>query len=235
MCGRYAVGANAKQISRTFKAEPDPAAGEHLWDHPVYSVAPSTAVPVVRNNEADQQRLLLLAKWGFQPSWAKPGGPKPINARVESAASSGMWRAALSSGRILIPMSGYFEWVETETGKQPIYLHDPSQPLLAAAGLLTMSKNSDGTAVATFAVLTQQAHDAAGEIHERMPVFLPQTFWTDWLTVDHLEQDQRAHLLNEATDTSTETTSHLTSHPVDRQVNNARTADRYSPSLIEAQ
>lgn len=67
-------------------------------------------------DEGQPQRTLESARWGFKPSWAKDMGPQPINARFETGASNGMFRAAFASSRGKVPMSGYYEWVNTETG-----------------------------------------------------------------------------------------------------------------------
>jgi putative SOS response-associated peptidase YedK len=74
-----------------------------------YNVAPSQFVPVARIDE-EGKRVLDLARWGFIPSWAKTR-PKfrPINARVEMLAISGMFRSAFDRRRCLISADGFYE------------------------------------------------------------------------------------------------------------------------------
>jgi len=83
MCGRYAMSQETDQLIREFIAE-----GGKLEDwSSVYSVAPRTRAPIVRewqdSDSGEIERNLELATWGLRPSWAKEGGPAPINAHLE--------------------------------------------------------------------------------------------------------------------------------------------------------
>ena len=100
-------------------------------------------------------------------------GPRPINARLETIATNGMFRGPFSSGRAVVPMTGYYEWVEAEGGgKDPFFIHHPDGELLHAAGLAAASKSEDGGGWdVTFTIVTREARDAGGEVHDRMPVF----------------------------------------------------------------
>ena len=59
-----------------------------------------------------------------------------FNARAETVETKPFFRDAFKRTRCLIPMSGYYEWQNTPSGKQPWYFtaRDGS-PLLTAAGL----------------------------------------------------------------------------------------------------
>lgn len=85
---------------------------------PVYSVAPRTRAPIVRNRLVDGNRVREagLATWGPRPSWAKDKGPRPINARLETVASNDMFRSSFVSSRVICPMTGYYEWQEEHDG-----------------------------------------------------------------------------------------------------------------------
>lgn len=73
-------------------------------------------------------------------------------------------------------MSVYYGWVTTPDGKQPYYLHSADEnELLPAAGLFEFSKDTTDQWQMTFTVLTRTGVDAAGEVHDRMPVFLDRT------------------------------------------------------------
>ena len=79
-----------------------------------WNIAPTHTVPVVRefvDDDGEVQRSLELARWGLYPAWAKDKGPRPINARLETIATNGMFRGPFSSGRAIVPMTGYYEWV----------------------------------------------------------------------------------------------------------------------------
>ncbi|MFC7457042.1 SOS response-associated peptidase [Brachybacterium sp. GCM10030267] len=231
MCGRYVLEIDAEGQMRAYAAQP---ARELDW-YPIFSIAPRTKAPVVREyvDESGQlQRTLELARWGFQPSWAKEKGPRPINARFETAASNGMFRAAFASSRAVVPMSGYYEWVETETGKQPYYVHPTDERLLHAAGLTTAAQNADGEWDVSFTIITREARDAAGDVHDRMPAFLDEDLLADWLAPGKLDATGRERLHGELGDVSERQAQTLVTHPVDRRVNNTRTVNRTDPGLI---
>ncbi|TFD05139.1 hypothetical protein E3T25_04325 [Cryobacterium sandaracinum] len=100
MCGRFVVPSSADELLSVFDATGDNATD---WQ-PSYSVAPTDPAPIVGewNHDETVQRDLDLASWGLKPGWAKPGGPAPINARLESVASNGMFRSAFACpGRLL--------------------------------------------------------------------------------------------------------------------------------------
>jgi putative SOS response-associated peptidase YedK len=197
---------------------------------PVYSIAPTDPAPIVRERMHDGTvtRNVDLASWGLKPPWSKPGGPAPINARLESVASNGMFRGAFAGQRCIVPMNGYYEWQARPDGKQPYFLHADAD-LLAAAGLYSARKEGDDWSI-TFTVITREARDASGEVHDRMPVFLPPDVWDDWLRPDKITApDEALGMLDRA---STSVASSIRSHPVDRAVNNVRTVDREDPRVI---
>jgi len=231
MCGRYVLEVDAQGLLRGYAAQPSKAFD---WDA-VFSVAPRTKAPVVREHIDDDgqlQRTVELARWGFTPSWVKDKGPRPINARFETAATNGMFRAAFTSSRAVVPMSGYFEWVDTETGKQPYYVHATDEHQLHAAGLTTASKNDDGEWDVSFTIITREARDAAGDVHDRMPAFLDDELMAEWLAPGKLDADEKDRLHGALGDVSERLAAELVTQPVDRGVNNVRTLDRTDPSLI---
>lgn len=78
------------------------------WE-PVYSIAPRTEVPVVREfvDDGEVKRSLELALGGPHPAWAKAHGPRSINARMEMVATNGMSCSPFSNGRAVVLMTGY--------------------------------------------------------------------------------------------------------------------------------
>ena len=68
---------------------------------------------------------LYLLGWGLVPRWWSKA-PKELkqatfNARAETVAEKIFFREAFKRRRCLIPVSGYYEWQDTPTGKQPWY------------------------------------------------------------------------------------------------------------------
>lgn len=207
------------------------------WE-PVYSIAPRTLAPVLRefvDDEGELQRSLELARWGLHPAWAKDKGPRPINARMETVATNGMFRGSFSSGRAVVPMTGYYEWVEApDGGKDPFFIHHPEGQLLHAAGLTAARRSEDGDGWdVTFTVITREARDASGEVHDRMPAFLTEEALADWLAPGKLGAEQKDPLLAQLEEISTTVAGQLVTAAVDRQVNNVRALDRSDPTLIK--
>lgn len=231
MCGRFALDDHVNTLIADFVA----AGGDYDDWVPAYSIAPTNRAPIVRerrNAGGDVLRTLDLATWGFRPGWAKPRGPAPINARMETLATNGMFRGAFAGQRCLIPMSGYFEWTQEADGKQPHYIHGDGT--LAAAGLYAARKE-DGEWTLSFTVATREASDASGQIHDRMPVFLQPEVWADWLqptrvgTASTPDADTLQAMID---DSSLAVAATLRTHPVDRRVNSTRTVDPSDPTLI---
>jgi putative SOS response-associated peptidase YedK len=179
-------------------------------------------------------REIDAAAWGLKPAWAKPGGPAPINARLESVSTNGLFRGAFAQRRCLVPMNGYYEWEATPEGKQPHYIHGP-EGLLAAAGLYELKKADDGWHL-SFTVITREAADASGEVHDRMPVFLTPDTWDDWTSPAKLERpDEKQELVAMLDRTSLAVAATITTYPVSKRVNNVRDTSiaKDDPTLIE--
>lgn len=233
MCGRFVLEVDADGLLRSYAAQPAREI-DRMWDA-TYSIAPSTRAPVVREHvdEAGElHRTLELARWGFRPSWATGKGPSPINARFETVTSNGMFRSAFASSRAVVPMSGYYEWVDTETGKQPYYIHATDSSQLHAAGLTTATRTADGEWDVSFTIITRAARDAAGDVHDRMPAFLDEELLPEWLAPGKLEASERERLHGALGDVSERIAGGLVTYPVDKRLNNTRTVDRSDPGLI---
>lgn len=227
MCGRFELDEKGPDLADLFGASdefPD-------W-RPRYSIAPTDVVPIVR--ERDGARRLVPAVWDFRLSFlTKPGRPQ-FNSRIETVNTNGLWKGAFRSSRCIVPMGGYFEWTpEVEDGedvKQPHFLHGDG--VLAAAGIATARKG-DGWVV-SFSIITREARDASGQVHDRMPAFLTDDVWDEWLAgVLESEADQQ-HMLDLLRDVSGGVASTITTYRVSRRVNKSSTADPDDASLIES-
>lgn len=139
-----------------------------------FNLAPTRRGWVVQGEPGGGARV-LGARWGFAPAWAK-GPVRPINARSETAAASGLFRRALQQGRIVVPAGGWFEWRTEAGGKQPYYFHLPEGPLWMA-GLLAR----DAANEPNYAILTGPAVPACVGIHDRSPLLLAGSELAAWL------------------------------------------------------
>jgi putative SOS response-associated peptidase YedK len=186
MCGRY--------------VSPDEAALERAWNitragnpfRTVFNAAPTMALPV--NRMCDGQRVLDALQWGLVPSWwSKTQLPhSTINARAEDAATKPMWRGAVRHTRCLVPCLGWYEWkaAAVAQGKRPYFIHRSDRQMFCLAGLWSAWQPQDTEPLRTFAILTREAVGAMAELHDRMPLVLPQEAWASWL--DANEKDGSA-------------------------------------------
>jgi putative SOS response-associated peptidase YedK len=198
-----------------------------------FNVAPSDDVAVVRQRP-ERGRELENVRWGFVSSWYPDlkKRPQPINARIETVATSGMFRNALLKQRCIIPAAGYYEWTILPDGsKQPNYIYAPDQAL-AMAGLLSAwpdRSKPDGDPdkwTISMAIITRDAHVAPGEVHDRMPAFLTAGGYEAWLD-SGLESGDLLQLLDRE---SFEVAHELKHYEVSKEANSVR---NNGPSLIE--
>jgi putative SOS response-associated peptidase YedK len=175
MCGRFTLTAEPGHIEKRF-------GGRFIssdW-HPTYNAAPSQMLPVIlgRNPLGNSTYEIVMARWGFQPAWAKTWRAQ-INARVETAAEKPMFRHAFTSNHCLVLADGYYEW-KTENGKKrPYRFVMRNREPFAMAGIWERPDFDDKPP--TFAILTTSANELAAEVHDRMPVILPIGYEHRWL------------------------------------------------------
>jgi putative SOS response-associated peptidase YedK len=235
MCGRFALDSKTDELIQIFVAE-----GNNFEDWiPQYSIAPTEVTPIIRerkhSDSGEVTRDVDAAVWDFHPSFMKESKRPQFNARIETVATNGLWKNAFASSRCIVPMRGYYEWSEIELdgrkAKQPHFIHGTATTL-AAAGIYTARKVDDEWVVST-AIVTREARDASGQVHDRMPVFLTDDIWDEWLNPTKLATDaERQHMLALLHDVSGSVASTITTYEVDRRVNNSRTADPLDPGLI---
>ena len=134
-----------------------------------------------RYPDAGDGRLDLLT-WGLVPGFTKDlkGARKPINARSESVATSGVFRQAMEKRRAIVA-DLFYEWRAVADGKQPFAIARVDGQPLAFAGLWEGRKSSEGEIVRTFTILTTEANTEMRAVHDRMPVVLEESAWPVWL------------------------------------------------------
>src|SRR5215471_5979235 len=151
MCGRYASFLPAEAIARIFgTVNPLPNLA------PTWNMAPSMDAPVVRLHPKTDGRHLDVLKWGLVPYFTKDltKARKPINARSESIATSGMFRDALARRRCLVPAPVYYEWRDDPDGKTPFAVARVDGEPFAFGGIWEAWKSPEGERLQTFATIT---------------------------------------------------------------------------------
>jgi putative SOS response-associated peptidase YedK len=248
MCGRFASARKRIELLEEFGVQRD-RVEEDL--RPDYNVAPTKPVYAVLTRHSHEKetagdgapaddpalRQLRVVRWGLVPYWAKDPsvGSRMINARVETVAEKPAYRRAFAKRRCLLPADGFYEWQQVvEDGhkrKQPYYIYRADGGPMAFAGLYELWRDSrlpEDSADAwlwTTTIITTDATDEVGRIHDRMPMTIDPSAWPDWLDPDNTEVAGLQELLVPALGGG------LTSHPVSTAVNNVR---NNGPDLVEA-
>ena len=177
------------------------------------------------SDRARRQSRLRPHAVGSRASW----WPKPLkelkaatfNARAETVAEKPFFRDAFRRTRCLIPASGYYEWQDTATGKQPWYFTRADGEPMTFAGLWDEWKDkATGEVLKSCTMLITEPNDFVAEVHDRMPVVLESKDFASWLN------DGGSALLRPAENEV------LQRWPVSRRVNSSR-APADDPTLIE--
>jgi putative SOS response-associated peptidase YedK len=182
-------------------------------------------------------RELRLVRWGLIPSWAKDsaGGAKMINARAETVAVKPSFRSAFAKRRCIIPADGYYEWQAgaDKKAKQPYYIYRTDGGILCFAGIYELWRDGsvppdhENAWLWTASVITTEAADEIGRIHDRTPMVISPQGWDDWLDPANNDKALLMAMMQPATSSGS---GGLTTHPVSTAVNSVR---NNGPDLIE--
>ncbi len=230
MCGRFVSARKRLELLEEFAATRDAVAADR---EPDYNVAPTKRIYTVLEHK--DERELRLVRWGLVPSWAKDtaGGARMINARSETVAVKPAFRAAFAKRRCLIPADGYYEWITEGKAKKPFYIYRTDGGILAFAGIYELWRNSlvpedhEDAWYWSASIITTQAADEIGRIHDRTPMVIAPESWADWLNPANNDKELMHAVMRPATSSGLDG---LASHLVSTAVNSVR---NNGPSLIE--
>ena len=237
MCGRFAMDGTVYQLLDDLAARDEAATAVLRGRAPNYNIAPTQQVPVLRERHGNRE--VALARWGMVPPGSPTfGGGKPVyNARIETVDTRGLFSHPFRSNRCIIFATGYYEWEEQGSGKQPYFIRDPRRPL-AMAGILrawpdpALAEDDPERWRLSMSIITRDAHIAPGIVHDRMPAALLADSYDAWLGGDHSAGD----LLGLLESDSAEMARQLDCYPVSRSVNRvelARGVPNDGPDLIK--
>jgi putative SOS response-associated peptidase YedK len=233
VCGRFVSTSAPDAIAAYFGADADV---ENLGQN--YNVAPTQDVYAVVA-DPDGNRTVRAFHWGLVPSWAKDRkiGSKMINARSETLGSKPAYRKLFDQRRCLVPMDGFYEWrpgspdgpmsAKGKPLKQPVFVHREDGAPLAVAGLWTRWRDPDdaeGRSLYSTTIVTTAANALMAEIHDRMPVVVPDDRWREWLDPSNHDTKALTSLFGP------HDVEGLTMYAVSTDVNNVRNND---PHLVE--
>ncbi|MDR5095737.1 SOS response-associated peptidase family protein [Enterobacter sp. EC-ML 621] len=184
MCGRFSQSLSREEylsvltgdVDKDIPFDPAPIAR--------YNVAPGTKVLIL--NQRGGALHIDPVLWGYAPPWWDK--PPLINARVETAASSRMFRSLWENGRAICFADGWFEWKREGDKKQPYFIHrvDRKPIMMAAIGSTPFERGDEQEG---FLIVTAAADKGLVDIHDRRPLVLTYEAAQEWLRQDHDGKD----------------------------------------------
>jgi putative SOS response-associated peptidase YedK len=166
MCGRFTLTKSGEEVAEAFGLDEPEALPAR------YNIAPSQPVLAVK-----EPRVAVQLLWGLR---SLPDDKPLINARAETAATRGAFRAAFAARRCLVPADGFYEWqgAKGTKNRQPFHLRLKGGGLFGFAGLWEPGLAGQP---GTLALLTTEPNEVVGPIHDRMPVILAPADYARWL------------------------------------------------------
>ena len=125
-----------------------------------------------------------MMRWGLLPFWAKDVrvGARMINARSETAATSGVFKTSFSRKRCLVVADGFYEWQTQDDGsKQPYRYTLTDGGPFAFAGLWSSWHGPEKERVLSYTIMTTTPNELVAEVHDRMPVIVDPADYDAWL------------------------------------------------------
>lgn len=207
MCGRYANAQAKNELARRYEIDQLSL----VLPEPSFNIKPTDQVPIVlESHKIRGERRLESARWSLIPPWSKEAVVSfpTFNARVETAAEKPSFKGSVRNRRCILPATGYYEWHTVEKIKTPYFItpasrteadtvpyrngSEPSEaekPLIHLAGLYSWWKNPDPEAVTnggspwvlSATILTRASAGKLANIHDRMPMMVPENLIDPWL------------------------------------------------------
>ena len=182
MCGRFEANIPKEKLIQKF--------GINNWQldnyQPRYNIPPGTSIPIIR--QIGDNRIVNEALWGLIPSWSKDKkiAFRTFNARSETLAEKPSFRATYKHKRCLIPASGYYEWQKIDkNNKQPFWIGRKDKEPFAMAGIFeNWTDTETGELIESCTIITRPSYQERKSIHDRMPVILPENYYSDWLSCE---------------------------------------------------
>lgn len=220
MCGRFTQQRPTSELAEIFDAE-------NLADDPGghFNVAPTDEAAVVV--QRDDRRAVTSFRWGLIPHWATEAriAGRTFNARSETIAAMPAFRDSFRRKRCLVPVDSFYEWRRENGVRQPYRILRADGLPLVLAGLWDGWRDPETDAVRrTFTIVTTRASERIAELHDRMPIVLPQGAWATWLNPHPVDPGELHALLVPSDEVRLEI------YPVVGLVNNVRND---GPALVE--
>jgi putative SOS response-associated peptidase YedK len=202
MCGRFVASRPVEDIARLLEVDDVDVPSE--LSRPRWNIAPQAPVlAVTRPRQAPELKRLSVFRWGLVPWWAKDPkiGARAFNAKAETVGEKPMFRGAIESQRCIVPADAFYEWAPAPGArrgrKQPWCFRPSDSGLLLLGGIWEQwCPRGDKSAepLRSCAILTTEANEVVGPVHDRMPVLIAEADLDEWLGPDPLAADELERL-----------------------------------------
>ena len=180
MCGRFSQTKTKQEVKKRFNLKKVPETIK-----PLFNIAPSQDIEVIFNESPEE---LSFARWGLLPSWSKEEKTQysMINARAETITEKPTYKRLIRSKRCLVIADSFFEWKKASIQKIPYRIMMKDEGLFAFAGIWDQWEK-EGVVIKSCSIITTAPNKLVADIHDRMPVIIPQEKEQEWLKADNLE------------------------------------------------
>ena len=180
MCTYNSITVDASKLSDRYKRQSEvyhPTYRANAYAHPEFPIILSDSIKTFH--------------WGLIPSWihnvdyAKELADDTINVKAENIFDKPELIKIIDSKRCIIPSTGFFEWRNSGSFKQPYYVKVKKQEIFSIAGIYQSWENpTTGKTENTFSMLTLEGNDMIkyiGTASNRIPFILSPEKEEEWL------------------------------------------------------
>ena len=223
VCNRYRLTHSKQYLAERFEVS-----AEDIDDTPRYNIAPTQPVLTVRRKDGQKSRQFTTMRWGLIPSWAKDTsiGARTLNARSESVTKTSAFRESILTKRCLIPADGFYEWRKMGSVRQPYCFEVGDGEVFALAGLWDEWTSPDGEVIESCTILTTEPNSVVADLHDRMPVIVPQEKYDVWLDPDVTDFETIRDILKPYDP------EQMHRYPVSTRLNNSKNDDAESAARV---
>jgi len=192
MCGRYVIASKTEIVEKKFNAR-----SEVVFE-PNFNVSAGAKAPIITS---ENPRKIQLSHFGFTPSFAlkktyllnaRAEGDHNLANRSDFTGAKGIikkpyFRKAIRSQRCLVIADAFIEGTSANKLNEPylVYLQDKVRPFAFAGIYDEWLDSSTGELQHNFAIITCPPNQLMGKIqHHRMPVILPEEFYSEYLNLE---------------------------------------------------
>jgi putative SOS response-associated peptidase YedK len=192
MCGRF-IPLSLRQILAVLRdlGSDWSALPEGFWDQDERDAYPGSGVQLIIPFEEDGAKLFKpeVKTWGYDVAFKN--GPV-FNTRIETAATSNLWRDSIENRRCIVPTLGFYEPHQSERVYNPAIrksyvaqyeFKNADGPVTLLAGIWRDDR---------FSIVTTAPNAQMAPVHKRMPVVVEKDMVGVWLGPDYQELANQA-------------------------------------------